>query len=127
MIRRPPRSTRTDTLFPYTTLFRSPLMSPPCFFLYLQPRRGGVVERPLDTARAVSLAEGLDPERALRGQFHRQIAVEHRLADRGAEAAARYQSDDRAVVQDGLAAEHRHGLLQIGRAHVCTPVTNSHL
>src|SRR3546814_2293365 len=29
MIRRPPRSTRTDTLFPYTTLFRSP-----------HPRRG---------------------------------------------------------------------------------------
>src|SRR3546814_7474098 len=25
MIRRPPRSTRTDTLFPYTTLFRSNL------------------------------------------------------------------------------------------------------
>src|SRR3546814_5616535 len=25
MIRRPPRSTRTDTLVPYTTLFRSPL------------------------------------------------------------------------------------------------------
>src|SRR3546814_9437185 len=29
MIRRPPRSTRTDTLFPYTTLFRSGL----CFRL----------------------------------------------------------------------------------------------
>src|SRR3546814_20037366 len=28
MIRRPPRSTRTDTLFPYTTLFRS--RTPPC-------------------------------------------------------------------------------------------------
>src|SRR3546814_12025734 len=27
MIRRPPRSTRTDTLFPYTTLFRSPTAS----------------------------------------------------------------------------------------------------
>src|SRR3546814_12028062 len=26
MIRRPPRSTRTDTLFPYTTLFRSAVM-----------------------------------------------------------------------------------------------------
>src|SRR3546814_18169459 len=26
MIRRPPRSTRTDTLFPYTTLFRSNLV-----------------------------------------------------------------------------------------------------
>src|SRR3546814_16516710 len=30
MIRRPPRSTRTDTLFPYTTLFRSlPGAAPP--------------------------------------------------------------------------------------------------
>src|SRR3546814_4862955 len=28
MIRRPPRSTRTDTLFPYTTLFRSQLQHP---------------------------------------------------------------------------------------------------
>src|SRR3546814_17908789 len=27
MIRRPPRSTRTDTLFPYTTLFRSILLA----------------------------------------------------------------------------------------------------
>src|SRR3546814_5418591 len=37
MIRRPPRSTRTDTLFPYTTLFRSPgsrIQEPP-------PRRAG--------------------------------------------------------------------------------------
>src|SRR3546814_16163463 len=28
MIRRPPRSTRTDTLFPYTTLFRSTDFAP---------------------------------------------------------------------------------------------------
>src|SRR3546814_15861936 len=28
MLRRPPRSTRTDTLFPYTTLFRSPQRRP---------------------------------------------------------------------------------------------------
>src|SRR3546814_14071067 len=27
MIRRPPRSTRTDTLFPYTTLFRSLILT----------------------------------------------------------------------------------------------------
>src|SRR3546814_6303733 len=33
MILRPPRSTRTDTLFPYTTLFRSPAR--------LRPHRGG--------------------------------------------------------------------------------------
>src|SRR3546814_9938846 len=30
MIRRPPRSTRTDTLFPYTTLFRS-IVAPAVF------------------------------------------------------------------------------------------------
>src|SRR3546814_8838839 len=29
MVLRPPRSTRTDTLFPYTTLFRSPRRSSP--------------------------------------------------------------------------------------------------
>src|SRR3546814_3884889 len=37
MIRRPPRSTRTDTLFPYTTLFRS-------------DHDPGLVGRPLDAA-----------------------------------------------------------------------------
>src|SRR3546814_12947154 len=31
MIRRPPRSTRTDTLFPYTTLFRSLLVGQDLF------------------------------------------------------------------------------------------------
>src|SRR3546814_5394166 len=38
MIRRPPRSTRTDTLFPYTTLFRSSRVSM-------------MTEMPLDPAR----------------------------------------------------------------------------
>src|SRR3546814_4059211 len=37
MIRRPPRSTRTDTLFPYTTLFRSQ----PKGFAALFRRRSG--------------------------------------------------------------------------------------
>src|SRR3546814_8192423 len=31
MIRRPPRSTRTDTLFPYTTLFRSRATGKPVY------------------------------------------------------------------------------------------------
>src|SRR3546814_4209916 len=35
MIRRPPRSTRTDTLFPYTTLFRSAPCWQPCQHLRL--------------------------------------------------------------------------------------------
>src|SRR3546814_17409654 len=41
MLRRPPRSTRTDTLFPYTTLFRSILVVPlggvSIFFIMIQP------------------------------------------------------------------------------------------
>src|SRR3546814_10146029 len=37
MIRRPPRSTRTDTLFPYTTLFRSAVDDP----LGRAPQGGG--------------------------------------------------------------------------------------
>src|SRR3546814_8010740 len=34
MIRRPPRSTRTDTLFPYTTLFRSKIKGKAYFSVY---------------------------------------------------------------------------------------------
>src|SRR3546814_5611521 len=49
MIRRPPRSTRTDTLFPYTTLFRS-------------RRRGG--RRRCATSRWRRRGRLLDPEPA---------------------------------------------------------------
>src|SRR3546814_12826709 len=41
MIRRPPRSTRTDTLFPYTTLFRSP--TPITAFLAVSSKAAGFV------------------------------------------------------------------------------------
>src|SRR3546814_13286180 len=43
MIRRPPRSTRTDTLFPYTTLFRS-----------LAYSLGEVMPRPISATVSVS-------------------------------------------------------------------------
>src|SRR3546814_18778927 len=48
MIRRPPRSTRTDTLFPYTTLFRS---SPPSRLPARQPRQLGALCHPRPAAR----------------------------------------------------------------------------
>src|SRR3546814_10035520 len=51
MIRRPPRSTRTDTLFPYTTLFRS--------ILALQPENTGALE-----GREDALGELLQQARA---------------------------------------------------------------
>src|SRR3546814_15349352 len=45
MIRRPPRSTRTDTLFPYTTLFRSAIgLSPASIALFANsPLESGAV------------------------------------------------------------------------------------
>src|SRR3546814_9244072 len=51
MLRRPPRSTRTDTLLPYTTLFRSQIPAPlrPC-----GARRMGGHTRPQRGRRAVS-------------------------------------------------------------------------
>src|SRR3546814_7258140 len=46
MIRRPPRSTRTDTIFPYTTLFRS-----------LQPGHAGGLHH-VDVLRPDAVAQG---------------------------------------------------------------------
>src|SRR3546814_8778425 len=43
MIRRPPRSTRTDTRFPYTTLFRSGLHRPPTAKTPARHRPAGAV------------------------------------------------------------------------------------
>src|SRR3546814_10529078 len=45
MIRRPPRSTRTDTLFPYTTLFRSTLPVPDTLVEQAHDEAGDVVDR----------------------------------------------------------------------------------
>src|SRR3546814_13472138 len=58
MIRRPPRSTRTDTLFPYTTLFRStPLLSWEVLKLSTATKR----DRPMNrmVSAIVSLAQHL--------------------------------------------------------------------
>src|SRR3546814_18418318 len=55
MIRRPPRSTRTDTLFPYTTLFRSERRRgrPASAYQSMQHLiEGG--DRALDRARAIA-------------------------------------------------------------------------
>src|SRR3546814_11109590 len=48
MIRRPPRSTRTDTLFPYTTLFRS-WIDPFCALELVPARRQSACADRLDS------------------------------------------------------------------------------
>src|SRR3546814_9933347 len=62
MIRRPPRSTRTDTLFPYTTLFRSLAQYEYLFINALTHSRHGIPnlelrieEAPADFVQLVSL------------------------------------------------------------------------
>src|SRR3546814_6258067 len=91
MRRRPPRSTRTDTLFPYTTLFRSHLLAAG----YPAEDAAGVVgAKPVRRHRVAVLAaprsDGGEPIADLhaldrvdrhhrRGQFRVELAV-HRLA-----------------------------------------------
>src|SRR3546814_18564297 len=112
MIRRPPRSTRTDTLFPYTTLFRS--------------IRGGAIER-----RAFEFVELLhafrphftSPARrfdaAERAHRSDPITVERKRARPYAtsqcEAAFELASEDRAVKAEEIGrAECRGRVCQYG-------------
>src|SRR3546814_3414590 len=73
MIRRPPRSTRTDTLFPYTTLFRSPRGR--------RGQRGGLG----DAGAAATGPEAADSP-------HRLQLVEH-AGDRGRERSEEHTSE----------------------------------
>src|SRR3546814_3065452 len=84
MIRRPPRSTRTDTLFPYTTLFRSDCGSPsrtsrvsgslpPLLRLPRLHRRQRVLDMVLPvhrTVRVKDLAVGRDHVGGARSEEH---------------------------------------------------------
>src|SRR3546814_15753799 len=72
MIRRPPRSTRTDTLFPYTTLFRSE--QDPLVVDRARVRRHGTRRQ---AANVGVVAARTDKEQQLRAG-----PVEHRSDDR---------------------------------------------
>src|SRR3546814_2524971 len=126
MIRRPPRSTRTDTLFPYTTLFRSD----PC-----AGRDRPALARTADgagrffTGRQLCVARG-------HADFAPGHSIELRaggVSNRGPRGGPVRAGGDRAVDLPGLfhaqvatlAADQAEGLPQapvfrdeIGRAHV---------
>src|SRR3546814_8574887 len=113
MIRRPPRSTRTDTLFPYTTLFRShpdPAARPFAGVvdeiaehllevLPLAAEGGAGVSRHLERQPAIDMDAGERAAQILDHRHHLGAGAEH-LA-RGGGAGARQ------IVVD-----------KIGRAHV---------
>src|SRR3546814_9080432 len=110
MIRRPPRSTRTDTLFPYTTLFRSRANGSPGSAASRwwskaehRSRRGAEFSEPL---------EQRNPEADVR----RPVVV----IDQALPVPIEHLHVPAQRVVDREAPE-------IGRAHVCTPVTNAHI
>src|SRR3546814_10772643 len=116
MIRRPPRSTRTDTLFPYTTLFRSQLAVPH----RPQPHR-----RPL--ARAAVPAAGAGERRpAHRAHTRSRHARAHAVGVRAAprHAAGTRRTARRAARSDSAARSEEHtselqSLMRISYAVFC--------
>src|SRR3546814_5107562 len=91
MIRRPPRSTRTDTLFPYTTLFRS-----------LQTR-----PRPAHGGRHGLHGLRLPDDALAQFRFHGEQLLPftlHHLVDGNAGPAADHRSD---VLRRHFLAQHR--------------------
>src|SRR3546814_10315152 len=113
MIRRPPRSTRTDTLFPYTTLFRSRLVPP-------QP----------EPAPDPPAPHGRTPARPLAGTGHRALsdadrAERPRAHDHGG-VIGNVTRDGQSVTRRAVGrsatpiptASTREADEQIGRAHV---------
>src|SRR3546814_6890571 len=102
MIRRPPRSTSTDTLFPYTTVFRSR-----CADRHLdRPRNPGERRRRPDS---LDRRVGHRRARTATAPAGGRLAVDARNLD--------------ILVERHPVAQRR----EIGRAHVCTPVTTAHL
>src|SRR3546814_11181983 len=97
MIRRPPRSTRTDTLFPYTTLFRSAHSAAQGLESVVDPRR-------LKAGQAITLdlqptGEGDDPHLqrlSLVPDLDRLVVLEHQPDERF--SAAEQQIDHIASV-----------------------------
>src|SRR3546814_20845382 len=116
MIRRPPRSTRTDTLFPYTTLFRSGA-GVPLQHVTRQEQQDLIAPEDaslrIDEAEAVAVAVEGDAEVAALAQHgllkllqvrrHRRI----RMVIREAAVALRVQQDVCAWQAPG---HRRHGL-----------------
>src|SRR3546814_6417784 len=111
MIRRPPRYTRTDTLFPYTTLCRSAAVL-------------AIAVKLRACLRSTDRSESSQPEPlAGRRRRPRHRRAPARLGRPGADRAA--AGDPRR--QRPAAAGCRVRRREIGRAHVRTPVTNAHI
>src|SRR3546814_9791020 len=105
MIRRPPRSTRTDTLFPYTTLFRSDAVQ--------------------------DVLRGVEPRAALVGRRIEDGDARRRIPQRALDLLAghgdRLQHHDRRALRGGRSEEHTselQSLMRISYAVFCLKKKN---
>src|SRR3546814_7797540 len=123
MILRPPRSTRTDTLFPYTTLFRSadtaPLLQQELEELETMLHQGeadiGKLESKLREAKAKQQALAARHETATSRLKVRRNLYDGRVDD----AFARFeQVEKRLDAAEGEVEAFDLGRGKIGRAHV---------
>src|SRR3546814_16234264 len=80
IIRRPPRATRTDTLFPYTTLFRAERDSAVRPALWHHQRRRAFADRAQRGERVGAAAEDVH---LLLGADHQVAQRQHLLQPRG--------------------------------------------
>src|SRR3546814_2597075 len=116
MIRRPPRSTRTDTHFPYTTLFRSTTASasPSC-----RRRAGSCPTRKRARPTWVAKCSAASSDEAGLGEELSMSRIGKNPVDgpAGVEIA----------IKGGMVSVKGKVSSQIGRAHVCTTVTNAQL
>src|SRR3546814_1185408 len=133
MIRRPPRSTRTDTLFPYTTLFRSlervltgALAEEPAD-VGVEPgehQDGAVVHRlrePLDEASEVDDEGGQDVAALGERAEQRPDLLEQRCEALGVGLDERVVGEG-GQIDEGIDGRH-HMVSETGRDQVRTPVT----
>src|SRR3546814_4900363 len=119
MLRRPPRSTRTDTLFPYTTLFRSIESLPEIF----SSEVGGITLADFLPESDVKIPMFIARDRPVHTAQRRSVAPAFTTSE-----MVRMSDDIRrrtAEVLDTLPVGEAFDW-EIGRAHLRTPVTNSH-
>src|SRR3546814_10330319 len=92
MIRRPPRSTRTDTLFPYPTLFRS-----------ADAVAVGERDQPPDLLQVLGIAKFVEQRRGRHAFRCRLGMTEHRAVERRAQRSEEHTSELQSLMRSSYA------------------------
>src|SRR3546814_1730146 len=104
MIRQPPRSTRTDTLFPYTTLFRS---------------AAEAVQRQEIAVGAIESADRVIPTASELESIAAEIAEQQVVADPTDDGVAVLAAEDRVVSRSEEHTSELQSLMRISYAVFC--------